>query len=174
MPAYRFYQLEDDTHHMIKVMRVRPGDTVELVDGKGTLSTAKLLNNGELEIISTTFEERRPPCILAQALPKQNKLELIIEKATELGASEFWLFPGEQSERTALSDNHRRRLDQLLISAMKQCGTLYLPTIKFPPPHQRVGKARSPPLLRLTTRRQNTHAASSHFLCRPRKRLHHK
>lgn len=147
MPDNRYYlddpleqssqvSLEDDEwHHLSRVMRAKIGDEVELVNGRGRLAIASLTEKNLLEIRQT--REEPPPArtlILAQALPLPNHLEWIIEKGTELGASAFWLFPGDRSEKKGLSDNQKRRLHLLTLAALKQCGRLYLPPILEKPP----------------------------------------
>lgn len=124
----------DEFTHLTRVMRKRLGDQIELVNGKNTLSIATIdslsKKNAKLTIIKT--DQQAPPVksiILAQGLPLFSKLEYIIEKGTELGASAFWLFPGERSEKKSLTENQRIRLHKLSIAALKQCGRLDLPLI---------------------------------------------
>lgn len=126
-------------HHLAHVMRARLGDTVELVNGKGQLAYASIgrLNreNAELTINEVTVSNvSLPKIILAQAMPRFNRLEYILEKATELGVSEIHLFPSALSEKLPSSDNQNRRMAQITINAMKQCGRLDLPSIHFLPP----------------------------------------
>lgn len=145
MPAHRFFLnsplthstlslSEEELHHLKHVMRARPGDTVEIVNGKGTLVQARLLDATHLEI---THRHQEPPpsrtLVLAQALTRPALLDWIIEKGTELGATHFWLFPGELSDKKELSPHQLERLSTLLISALKQCGRLYLPTLEIKP-----------------------------------------
>lgn len=126
-------------HHLAHVMRMQIGEEIELVNGKGALATATISNlekkQGTLTITDRTFI---PPSdqeiILAQALPRFSNLEWIIEKGVELGATQFWLFPGEKSEKSTLSENQKERLKTISISALKQSGALYLPEIIFQPP----------------------------------------
>jgi len=128
-----------ELHHLVHVMRARPGDCIEVVNGKGLLGTAQIKSIGKksafLEIQSIT-EEPVPPCriILAQAIPRINRLDFIMEKGTELGMSEIWLFPGKYSERKSFTPHQQERLKAIAISALKQCGRLYLPLIEFKPP----------------------------------------
>ncbi len=146
MPAERYYidtplagsvTLEgDEFHHLSRVMRTKTGESVELVNGKGDLAIATVASlekkSATLQIQSVTHDDQKyPVVILAQALPRQNHLEWIIEKGTELGTAAFWLFPGEWSEKR---DFNEERLKNLTISAMKQCGRLYLPEIVKRPP----------------------------------------
>ena len=127
----------DEWHHLTRVSRSRKGDVVELVNGKGQLAEASICdlrkNDAELLIETVTQKPSPPPLILAQAIPRMNHLEWIIEKGTELGATAFWLFPGNLSEKETLSPNQLARLGHLCISAMKQCGRLDLPEILLMP-----------------------------------------
>lgn len=148
MPAERFYidsPLDPRTtavlegpelHHLAHVMRIRPGEEVDLVNGKGALAKARLASleksKGYLEILET--EQRPlPPRLITLAIPflRPAKLELILEKGTELGADAFWIYPAAHSEKSDLSPHQRDRLHHIAISAMKQCGRLDLPEIKL-------------------------------------------
>ncbi len=148
MPAGRFFiaaplkntlTLEgEEFHHLAKVMRLRIGETLELVNGQGEFSEAELISldkkSCQLKILS---HQKTPPpdktLILALALTRPASLEWTLEKATELGATDFWLFPGERSEKTELSPSQLHRLETILINALKQCGRLYLPKIVLKP-----------------------------------------
>lgn len=132
--------LEDaEFRHLCHVMRARVGDSVELVNGKNQLAEATLSRFGKSDadlMISSVVEETRhkPQLILAQAIPRFNRLETILEKGTELDATEFWLFPGLLSEKGDFSPNQLKRMEQITIGAMKQCGRLDLPPILLKPP----------------------------------------
>lgn len=144
MPADRFFydgplkkgealQLVGEELKHLLVMRLRPGELLELVNGRGELAKATLraVDAKQADLLIEEVECATKPfrLILAQALTKQPKLEWIVEKATELGATEIWLFPGEKSEREKLSQHQMERLKHLTVAAMKQCGRLDLPEI---------------------------------------------
>lgn len=128
----------DEAHHLTRVMRARTGDVVELVNGHGVLAEATV---GQIErhacYLDVTHSQVEPPhpfqVILAQAIPRLNRLDTIVEKGTELGMNALWLFPGQSSERQELSDQQQKRLKAIAIAAMKQCGRLYLPEIILKP-----------------------------------------
>jgi 16S rRNA (uracil1498-N3)-methyltransferase len=149
MPADRFFvatSLEnnlllegEEFHHLAKVMRIRLGETIEIVNGQGEFAEAEVISlnkkNCELKILS----HKKVPLpeqslILALALTRPASLEWTLEKATELGATEFWLFPGERSEKKDLSNSQIHRLETIVINALKQCGRLYLPKFVLKPP----------------------------------------
>ena len=151
MPVDRFYlptSLKPGTEHslqgaefqhMTKVLRSKPGDHIELVNGKGQLAHAEIqeILKREALLAIQTVEEQSPPSfqiILAQAIPRMNRLDSIIEKSTELGVDQIFLIPSERSERKSLTDHQLERLQNVSVAAMKQCGRLYLPKIEVKKP----------------------------------------
>lgn len=126
----------DEAHHLIRVLRAQKGDTVELVNGHGILALAQIIEIKPclLQVLQIKTQKPPPSIILAQGLPRMNHLDWIIEKAVELGVSDFWLFPGQLSEKKTVSTSQMNRLKSLSISAMKQCGRLDLPPIHLLPP----------------------------------------
>lgn len=127
-----------ETQHLA-VMRAKPDDAVELIDGKGALAVARLLTVGRREArlrIESATVECKPGerVILAQALPRMSHLEWIIEKGTELDVDAFWLFPGRFSEKTELTGAQTERLAHLIRAASKQCGRLHFPALELKTP----------------------------------------
>lgn len=125
-------------HHLSKVTRIRSGEKIELVNGKGVLAQAtvqKVEKDQALLLIDEVFNEppRSDQLILAQALPKVNRLDFILEKGTELGVDEFWLFPGDLSVKKDFSENQIERAHAVTVAAMKQSGRLTLPVVKLMP-----------------------------------------
>jgi 16S rRNA (uracil1498-N3)-methyltransferase len=150
MPAERYYYPEpletgkaiplqdQEFHHLIHVMRAREGDLVEIVNGMGQLAKAVIQSLEKKKAILSlthvfTQEPSETALILAQGIPRQNRLDFIAEKCTELGMTELWLFPGTKSEKKDFSENQLERVKGITIAAMKQCGRLYLPKIKLMP-----------------------------------------
>jgi 16S rRNA (uracil1498-N3)-methyltransferase len=130
---------DNEFHHLVRVMRSRVGDSVELVNGQGVLACAtvrEIFKDGVTLSVEEVQRETRskPTIILAQAIPKPNRLDFILEKGTELGVDEFWLFPGKTSVKKDFSDNQTERCQFQILAAMKQCGRLFAPVIKLKPP----------------------------------------
>jgi len=119
-----------ESHHL-RVMR--SPEKVELINGQGFLAQAHPVRDG-LEILSVEKGVETHRVVLCQALPRMNRLDMIVEKGTEIGMRELWLFPGERSERETLSNHQRERVQHLMQAALKQCGRLYLPTIRWMTP----------------------------------------
>jgi 16S rRNA (uracil1498-N3)-methyltransferase len=151
MPAERFFHpdlfqinrlvslKDEELHHLAHVMRIKPGEKIELINGKGQLAIALVEKIERQQAIChiVEIESSVPPTydlILAIAYPRLPRLEYAMEKAVELGVTEFWLFPGELSEKKELSPSQFQRLSHILISSVKQCGRLYLPKICLKPP----------------------------------------
>lgn len=151
MPAERYFVpaqlsqheqilLKDaEFHHLAHVMRTRKGESVELVNGKGALAAAVVeeIGRDKAHLRIQSVQEKVAPkkrMILAQAMPKQNRLDFILEKGTELGVDEFWLFPGELSIKKEMYPNQIERAEAVTISAMKQCGRLFLPSVVIKEP----------------------------------------
>lgn len=124
--------------HHLNVGRIRLKEELELVNGKRQLATGCVVQiektRVKIEILSVIIEDIKPSIIIAQGIAKMNHLEWIIEKATELNATEFWLFPAVLSEKKGISDQQLHRLQALSIAALKQCGRLDLPSIEIKPP----------------------------------------
>lgn len=150
MPAERYYfphplhsgdviHLADtEFHHLTHVMRAEVGDALELVNGEGSLATGRITGLEKKKALitltdCTQTQRSAHRVILAQALPRMNRLDFIIEKGTELGMDALWLFPGERSERKELSEHQLDRCKGIAIAAMKQSGRLYLPDITAKP-----------------------------------------
>lgn len=150
MPAERYYYPEDfqegnpisladiEFHHLVNVMRNRIGDTIELINGKGQLAIGRIeeISKKAAKISVESISEAsvlEKPLILAQAIPRLSKLEFVLEKGTELGVTEIWLFPATYSDKSSFSKNQLDRFNTILVSAMKQCGRLFLPELILMP-----------------------------------------
>jgi 16S rRNA (uracil1498-N3)-methyltransferase len=78
-----------EAHHVLEVLRGRRGNHIEVVDGVGRLQVAELRGGGEAVIL----EELAAPdatdveVSLYQAVPKGGRMDLVVEKATEVGAT---------------------------------------------------------------------------------------
>ncbi|MCH9627082.1 MAG: Ribosomal RNA small subunit methyltransferase E [Chlamydiales bacterium] len=144
MPHNRFYvdtpfalhievDMQEEARHL-KVMRLHKGDPIELVNGRNQLAQAVIKSAQTAEIMELNEHTPPSPVILCQAIPRLNRLDTIVEKGTELGMTELWLFPGQRSEKKELTANQYKRVKQITVAAMKQCGRLDLPSIQIKPP----------------------------------------
>ncbi|MEX2581130.1 MAG: 16S rRNA (uracil(1498)-N(3))-methyltransferase [Verrucomicrobiales bacterium] len=131
---------DEEAHHCLDVMRCGKGDRVVAFDGAGRESEAEIVGaaKGSVELKSLMVNQTpRPPATLTlgQAIPKGKNMDLIIQKATELGAS--FIVP-LLSERTVVrldQDDLRkkqRKWQRVAIEACKQSGQNWLPVVSLP------------------------------------------
>ena len=85
---------ESERHHLLNVLRLRADDRVEVFDGVGNRYVASLCDTRtsplQAKILQHQFHPYTPPCItLFQALPKFDKMDLIVQKTTEIGVNEI-------------------------------------------------------------------------------------
>ncbi|WP_375577574.1 16S rRNA (uracil(1498)-N(3))-methyltransferase [Marivirga tractuosa] len=122
LPETNYLDLEE-SKHCVKVLRQQEGDEINIIDGKGTFYKAKITNANhkkcEFEILNTNKEK---PSLFHRHLaiaPTKNmdKMEWLVEKATEFGIDEISFFQSFHSERKVIKID---RLEKKVISAMKQ------------------------------------------------------
>lgn len=83
-----------DRHHLIDVLRLVPGDRIVVVDPSGREAEATLRQLtadvivGDLDAPIT--RPRRPRVVLAPAVSRRERMEMVVQKATELGVAEIW------------------------------------------------------------------------------------
>lgn len=79
----------DEAYHVRKVLRGRAGDVLEVVDGGRNLFLAELLDGGEALVMEALEESGRDEVevTLYQAVPKGGRMDLVVEKATEVGVT---------------------------------------------------------------------------------------
>jgi 16S rRNA (uracil1498-N3)-methyltransferase len=78
-----------EAHHVLEVLRGRIGEKVEIVDGVGRLYVAALRGGGEATVLEelATPDDAHFELSLYQAVPKGGRMDLVVEKATEVGAT---------------------------------------------------------------------------------------
>lgn len=129
-------------NHMVRVLRLGPGDTVELTDESGMVHTGVINQVARewvaVKIVSTTLPAETntamPRLTICQALPKGEKLEFILQKGTELGADDFWLFGGRRSVAKVDNDQLSHKYDRwsrIVAEAARQCGRTTIPTVRL-------------------------------------------
>lgn len=131
----------EEARHIVCVLRMVCGAEVEVFDGQGRMAVAVVRKARGEDVRLETLRERReahpePRFVLIQALPKGRVMDVVVEKATELGVSEIWPAVTERTETRDLR-NVRARLSRwrrISVSAAKQCGRAWLPDIA-PPAH---------------------------------------
>lgn len=123
---------EDESKHACRVLRLKQGDQVHLLNGKGIEFVAEITNDHpkrcELTILSfEIFEADKKEIHLAVAPTKNmDRMEWFVEKACELGLTELSFIRCANSERKQLKLD---RIEKILVSAMKQSKRKYIPIV---------------------------------------------
>jgi 16S rRNA (uracil1498-N3)-methyltransferase len=126
-------------HHCIRVSRVRAGETVKLLDGRGGTYEARLLRiaprEAVLEVVSFHRTDEPPPVDIAIGIIKSHRLDLAVEKCTELGVRGLIPFSSERSvwrAEEAGSEGKIERIRRKMIASCKQSGQSRFPQIDAP------------------------------------------
>ena len=129
-----------ESHHAFDVLRMKTGERATVFDGEGHEAEVELLKQGKsgTELRKISLGKSAPlPCriTLAQAVPKGKNMELIIEKATELGVGAIAPLMSERTIVRGSEDDHIRKQakwQRTAIEACKQCGQNFLPRVATP------------------------------------------
>lgn len=130
---------EEDAVHLVKVMRAAEGDEVRLCNGagmeyQGRLSTVSV-NYVEAEILSSALSASEPDreVTLYVGLAKGDKIDFIIQKATELGASRIVPFESRFCvARAKNEDKKAQRWQRIAKEAAKQAARGRIPAVNTP------------------------------------------
>src|SRR5438552_15147343 len=129
-----------EAHHARNVLRMQAGDKIVLFNGKGHELTAEIADVADHEIRLRKLHESgtaplRCRIVLGQAIPKGKNMELIVQKAVEIGAAEIAPII---SDRTVVqldsesASQKQAKWQQIAIEAPKQCGQNWLPHVHAP------------------------------------------
>jgi 16S rRNA (uracil1498-N3)-methyltransferase len=127
-----------ESHHFLHVMRGVVGAEVELFDGKGALATGVVSEASRkkvvVDIVSREIFAARSGgrVIIAAAVAKGQRFDLIIAKSTELGADCIVPVVYDRTVKQAAGSSVIDRYKKLSIVAAKQCGRVFLPEILAP------------------------------------------
>jgi len=131
----------EEAHHLIHVLRTEIGDAIELIDGSGSTWRGQV---SEISSTSVTIrdlvelprlDDGAVRLILVQSLCKSDKLEWILQKATELGISEIRLLAAERSVLKIPTERVQSKLERwnkIILAAAKQSRRATLPPL-YPP-----------------------------------------
>ncbi|MCR4299743.1 MAG: 16S rRNA (uracil(1498)-N(3))-methyltransferase [Gallionella sp.] len=128
-------------HHAARVLRLREGNRVEMFDGLGNECHGVIAGLGGKRVVvgditaSSVNRESPLQIVLAQALSSSEKMDWVIQKATELGVAEIQPLDTERSVARLSAERAAKRIEhwrQVTISACEQCGRNVLPEIHAP------------------------------------------
>lgn len=128
-----------DAHHIRRVLRYKLGDKLIVVDGSGKVMEVFIIEISDEMVIAEVKEvldnntESPIELILAQCLPKGDKMELVVQKAVELGVSTIYPIV---SENCVVKYDEKKKMarqikwQKIADEAAKQCGRTILPTVE--------------------------------------------
>ncbi|MCM1309457.1 MAG: 16S rRNA (uracil(1498)-N(3))-methyltransferase [Bacteroides sp.] len=135
---------EGDSLHCVKVLRMQPGEQLEVIDGKGHAFTCRLLDANRKHAMVQIIEKRTQPLPWSYDLtigvaPTKHldRMEWLTEKLTEVGVNRLIPLLCDRSERRELKTE---RLEKIAVSAMKQSLKAVLPEIDEMTPVKRLIK----------------------------------
>jgi 16S rRNA (uracil1498-N3)-methyltransferase len=130
-----------DLHYLRDVLRLAPGAPLEVFDGEGGAYPARLAEEGGALVIA--LGERRAaappraPVHLGFALARGERCDLVVQKATELGAARLSPFDAERAVvrlDAARGAERARRWQRIAAEAARQCGRADVPAVDAPAP----------------------------------------
>lgn len=124
-------------HHAVRVLRLGEGDGVTLFDGRGGEWFARLVRSGpSLHAVLERFDaaDRAPPLAitLVQGLPAADKMDWIVQKATELGVAAIQPVTARRSVVRLSGERMERRCrhwQQVAVAGCEQCGLNRVPAV---------------------------------------------
>lgn len=123
-----------ESNHCVGVMRYKAGDRIRMIDGKGGIYEAELLNEDRkacrVKIVSSERDLHPLPYqlhIVIAPTKSMDRFEFFVEKAVEIGVSSITPIICQRSERRKLRTD---RIEKVAIAAIKQSGKAYLPEIR--------------------------------------------
>ena len=129
-----------EAHHARDVLRMRVGEKLVIFNGRGREITAEIVDLGRDEIgLRKLHEAETPPLqcriVLGQAIPKGKNMDLVVQKAVEIGAAEIAPIISDrtivQLDSESISQK-QTKWQQIAIEAAKQCGQNWLPRVHAP------------------------------------------
>lgn len=120
----------DDASHIRNVLRLKPGDEIELIDGTGLECDARIvrISAGKVDVSILRRRLLEPistlRLIIAQAMLKDNKLDGVIRQITELGIHEWVPYTAHRSVPILNAQrvvSRKNRWEKIAIEALKQC-----------------------------------------------------
>jgi 16S rRNA (uracil1498-N3)-methyltransferase len=143
MPSFYYPQLSKDStelileneefHHLSRVKRIGADAMIKITGGNGLVAECKVLELGKrraslepVKILEHLMPE--PDFAIAFALLKNHHDEMVVEKCTELGVSEFFPIITEHTVRDE-GRNTVARFEKIALAAIKQCDNPWLPKL---------------------------------------------
>jgi 16S rRNA (uracil1498-N3)-methyltransferase len=124
---------EEESFHAIRVLRLKVGEVIHLLDGQGSKYSTKIssiegkkVSFGALELIESEPKPSYRIHLYVAPTKQMERMEWMVEKCGEFGIHGIHFFASKNSERKEIK---LQRLEKTAISALKQSKNLYLPEI---------------------------------------------
>jgi 16S rRNA (uracil1498-N3)-methyltransferase len=120
-----------EAHHMQRVLRLRVGDTLDILDGTGKQYRGEIMQQSRHSVtvriltLATVQHKSALTLVMGQSLIKGDKMDFVIQKATEIGVSELIPFVSSRSVTRFHERNLERRVGRwrrIAVESSKQCG----------------------------------------------------
>lgn len=125
---------ESDSRHAVRVLRMKEGDELQVIDGKGNVYTCRLADAHSKHAAVEIIESRPQPLPWKQQLAvavaptkHMDRMEWLVEKMTEVGINRIIPLLTDRSERREIKVE---RLEKIAVAAMKQSLKAVLPVIE--------------------------------------------
>ncbi|MFP5471025.1 MAG: 16S rRNA (uracil(1498)-N(3))-methyltransferase [Bacteroidia bacterium] len=121
----------EESHHAIKVLRLKNADEILVIDGNGSIYTCRIADANQtqckVEILNKETQHKKPYFLELVIAPTKNmdRIEWLVEKCVEIGIDSFKFIETKNSERTKLRLD---RLEKIAISAVKQSKNYFMPS----------------------------------------------
>jgi 16S rRNA (uracil1498-N3)-methyltransferase len=126
---------EDNSRHIVQVLRMKVGEKLRLTNGRGALLTAAIVDDHKKKcrVIIESVTQQAPPereiGIAISPLKNASRFEWFLEKVTELGVSTITPLLSERTERQHFRPD---RWNTILVSALLQSQQTWLPELSAP------------------------------------------
>ncbi len=127
-------------HHLREVLRLRHGDPVEILDGRGIIAYG-MIESVTPKLVQIAIQRREVShprqtgrIVIAASMAKGDRFEWLLEKCTELGVDRITPLVFERTVKRPSGENILTRYQTLAAEAAKQCKRIFLPAIDPPLP----------------------------------------
>ncbi len=133
------FNIDDaQSHHLIRALRLKADDLIEVFDGNGNSGLCKIeeLSNKTCKLlrVEEIKKDPSPKRKLTVVIPfiKRNNFNFMIQKLTEIGVNNFMIYKSDLSDQSIVKKDHSKiisKIEEITISVCKQCGNNFLPVV---------------------------------------------
>ncbi len=131
---------ERESHHAVNVLRLKPGQRAVVLDGAGQELMCEVMEAGPRRVTLKVAQKNFTPPLpyqvtLLQAITRGKNMDLIVQKAVELGAHRIVPLLAERTTVQLEEEDAGNKVEKwnaTAIGAIKQCGSAWLPIIEAP------------------------------------------